>query len=64
MLIKDLLLEYLDGKHNAIQVIRQLSGMFDPRNAVNILATINQVTRVEQGDLEKDLLRSMLKEGT
>jgi hypothetical protein len=59
MTLKDLLEEYLDGKRDAISVIRTLSGMFDPANATDLLVLICAVTRIEQGDLDKDTFRSV-----
>lgn len=52
--------EYLDGDIAAIDLIRTLSGAFDPRDAVSILAMICAICRVEQGDLDKETLRSFL----
>jgi hypothetical protein len=46
--------EYLNGKNDAIQLIRTLSGMFNPENAVLLLTLICAITRIEQEDLDKD----------
>jgi len=59
--VKDLLVSYLDGRNDAISVIRTMSGMFNPDNAVNILSVICMITRVEQGDLDKETFRKVLK---
>ena len=59
MTILELVEEYLDGKKDAISVIRTISGMFNPDIAVNLLALICAITRVEQGDLDKETMRSV-----
>lgn len=60
MTIKDLLTEYVEGDTDAISVIRQLSGAFNPDHAVDILAIICTISRTEQGDVEKEDLLSIL----
>lgn len=61
--MKDLLNDYLDGKIDAIATIRRLSGIIQPEYAVTILTLICSITRVEQGDLDRELFRSLwLKE--
>lgn len=57
--MKELLINYLDGKTDAIQTIRTLSGMFNPDHAVAILSLICSITRVEQGDLDKELFKEL-----
>jgi len=57
--IKDLLKEYLDGDTDAINVIRTLSGIFPPEAAIDHLALICQITRIEQGDMEKETFEAM-----
>lgn len=57
--MKKLLEEYLDGKTDAISVIRALTGMFNPDYAVHILALVCAITRIEQGDLEKETFRKL-----
>lgn len=59
MMLKDLLSDYLDGKNDAIDVIRRVTGMFNPDHAVTILALVCAITRVEQGDLDKETFRSI-----
>lgn len=59
MSLKVLLQDYLDGKVTAIHVIRRLSGMFDPAHAVTLLSLICAITRIEEGDLDKDTFRSI-----
>jgi Ca2+-binding EF-hand superfamily protein len=51
--------DYLDGKITSNDLIRSLSGAFDPNHAVTLLALINGVTRVEDGDMDKDMFRSI-----
>jgi hypothetical protein len=59
MTLGELLKSYLNGERTAINTIRTLSGMFDPASAVNILALICAITRIEEGDLDKDTFKSM-----
>lgn len=59
MKISDLLTDYLDGKTDAINTIRVLSGIFDPKNATDLLVLINGITRLEKGDMDKDNFRSI-----
>lgn len=57
--MKELLNDYLDGKIDAISTIRRLSGIFQPEYALTILTLICSITRVEQGDLDKELFRKL-----
>jgi len=60
MTIGQLLLNnYLEGKIDAIEAIRTLSGIFDPDQAVGLLAIICAITRVEQGDLDRETFKSV-----
>lgn len=59
MSILELLEEYLDGKRSAISAIRTISGIFNPDHAVILLAVICAITRVEEGDLSKETMRSI-----
>jgi hypothetical protein len=59
MSIKDLFEDYFAKKIDAIQAIRTLSAMFVPSHAVSILVMINQITRIEQGDLDEETFRSL-----
>lgn len=60
MTIADALKKYLEGEVNAIATIRLLSGMFDPTSAPDILAIICAITRIEEGDLDKETFRDMM----
>ena len=51
--------EYLNGKITAINLIRSMSGMFNPDHAVSILTIVCAITRIEEGDLDKDTFRSV-----
>lgn len=59
MTIRDLLEEYLQGKLDAISLIRRISGAFDPDHAIDLLSLVCFITRVEQGDLDKDTFRKL-----
>lgn len=60
MSIKDAIREYLDGKTDALEAIRTFSGIFDPDYAVQLLAIINMVVRVEQGDMDKEDMEEII----
>lgn len=64
MTLGDLINEYADGKKDAITTIRTLTAMFNPDFAIDVLALVNQITRVEQGDLDRDLFRDLYKPKT
>ena len=51
--------DYLNGTINAIRLIRVLSGIFDPKASVEILTLICAITRIEEGDLDKEDFRSI-----
>lgn len=51
--------EYLDGKITAINLIRTMSGMFNPDHAVSLLTFICAITRIEEGDLDHQTFRSV-----
>jgi hypothetical protein len=59
--MKELLTKYLNGQTDAISVIRTLSGMFNPDYAIDILAIICAITRVEQGDMDKETFKSVFQ---
>lgn len=59
--MRELLLQYLNKEITAIKLIRVLSGMFNPDHAVDILALINQITRIEFGDMDPQDFREMWK---
>jgi hypothetical protein len=60
MTIADALNKYVREEVNAIATIRLLSGMFDPVHAPDILAVICAITRIEEGDLDKETFRKMM----
>jgi hypothetical protein len=59
--MRELLNNYLAGKINAIETIRTLSGMFNPDHAIAILSIICNITRIEQGDLDKETFKELYK---
>ena len=59
MTIKSLLDDYLEGKQTPIHVIRTLSGMFNPDHAIGLLTLICAITRVEEGDLDKETFKEI-----
>lgn len=59
MTLAQLLDEYVDGKQNAIHTIRTISGMFDPQHAITLLTLICAITRVEEGDLDKETFKEI-----
>jgi hypothetical protein len=58
--MRELLEKYIKGETNAIALIRVLTGIVRMENVIDILAIINMVTRVEQGDLDKETFKSIL----
>ena len=60
MTIKELLIRYIKNQEDAISTIRQLSGIFNPDHAVDTLAIICLITRVEQGDADRESVLSIL----
>jgi len=52
MTLQDLLQSYLNKEVTAIHVIRTLTAMFDPEDAINLLVVVNQITRLEEGDMD------------
>ena len=63
MTLAEQLQEYLDGKISAISMIRMLSGMFNPQHAITILAIICSITRVEEGDMDREFFKSYFIDG-
>lgn len=61
MSMSDLLRDYLDGKYDAIEVIRRISDTFNPDTAADLFRLVNAITRIEQNDLDKDTFRSVWK---
>ena len=59
MTLIELCEEYLEGKRTAINVIRTISGMFNPDHAVHLLTFVCAITRIEEGDLDKDTFRKI-----
>lgn len=59
MTLGELLDEYVEGKRDAIETIRTLTGIVREDNAISILAIVNQITRIEQGDMDKDLFKDL-----
>lgn len=59
MKLKDRMYEYFDGKVDAIQIIRELSGIFNPKHAVSLLTLICTITRHEQGDIETETFKKI-----
>lgn len=61
MKISELCDTYLEGEITAIGLIRSMSGAFNPDHAVALLTLICAVTRVEDGDLDKDTFRRITR---
>jgi hypothetical protein len=59
MTIKAALQEYVSKKTTALQLIGSMTGMFNPDMAIDILALINQITRVESGDMDLQIFKDM-----
>ena len=58
---KQLLTEYITGERTAISTIRAFSGMFNPNQAIDILTVVCSITRVEEGDMDKETFIKVYK---
>ncbi len=56
-----LLRSYVSGETDPIMTIRILSSMFNPDAAIHLMALICSITRVEQGDLDKETFARVWK---
>lgn len=61
--IKAIFETYFKKQIDAITLIRTVSGIFEPKQAVNLLALINSICRLEQGDLDVKTFREIWKMG-
>lgn len=64
MTLKQTLQEYIvsrdtDSPKTALELIRTISGVFNPDSAVDLLVLVNQVTRLECGDLDIETFKSV-----
>jgi hypothetical protein len=57
--MKDLLQRYCNIEISAIQLIRALTGIINPDTAIDILALVNQIARLELGDLDLETFKQM-----
>ena len=51
MTLIELLKKFADGETSAIDTIHQVSSMFNPAYAVDLLSVICQIARVEKGEM-------------
>ena len=61
MTLADTMNQYFSKKTDALSVIRQLSGMFDPKHAVTLLTLICTITRHELDDIDEETFRHVWK---
>ena len=61
MTIIEALQEYASGKTTAIKLIRSMTGMVNPEMAIDLIALVNQVTRVEDGDMGMEDFKHIYK---
>ena len=61
MTIKTALQQYVDKKVTALELIGGMTAMFKPEAAVDLLALINQITRLEAGRLDMETFKSIYK---
>lgn len=59
MTLGDLLKQYVAEQIGPIETIRRLSGVFQPEHAVDLLCLICAITRVEQGDLDRETFKKV-----
>ena len=52
-------IEEADHAKKTVELIREISGMFNPDHAVDLLALINQLTRLELGDLDIETFKKV-----
>ncbi len=61
MTLKAALQNYVDKKQTALELIGGMTGMFNPQAAIDLLALINQITRLESGSLDMETFKSIYK---
>jgi hypothetical protein len=61
MTLPALLKKYFAKEMDAIQIIRILSGSFNPEHAITILSLICTITRHEQGDIDTETFKAVWK---
>jgi len=61
MTIKDLFQDYLDGKESFPQTVRMLTGIVEKDRVFSILAMVNQLSRLELGDMDRDTFIEIYK---
>lgn len=61
MTLKEILVDYVDGNRDAVTTIRILTSIIRPEQAIDILALVNQITRMEHGDMDKDTFVEIYK---
>lgn len=59
MTIKDALQGYVDKKMTGYELIGDMTAMINPEQAIDILALVNQVTRIERGTLDLPTFKAM-----
>lgn len=59
MTIIEALQEYADKKTTAIKLIRSMTGTVRAEMAIDVLALVNQITRIEEGDLDMETFKEM-----
>lgn len=52
-------IEGADHAKKTVELIREISGMFNPDHAVDLLALINQLTRLQLGDLDVETFKKV-----
>ena len=59
MTIKDLFQKYINKEASLAETIGALTGIIDPEQAVNIIAMVNQLSRVELGTMDRETFISV-----
>lgn len=59
MSIKEALLKYLNKEISALELIQLITGAFNPDQAVDLLALVNQISRHANGDLDTATFKSL-----
>ena len=59
MTLKEWLTAFANKEVTAIETITILSGVFNPDQAVDLLALVNQIARVESGDMDRETFKAI-----
>ena len=61
MSIKELFQDYIDGKATGYETIATLTGIIDTKHAIVALAMVNQLARLESGQMDRETFIAVYK---